>query len=131
MIPSSGIFTVEVCGFKIGGVTFFFGAGVFFPLLDGVLPFGGALEPAFAAALAPGTKSEMMINYEQASKKSIIILFSLCYKHNVIHLIIPAPNLAPSWASAACASLPSCFRISLMREKKYKTLIFNSSIMSD
>ena len=70
----------------------------------------------------------MMINYEQASIKSIRNTFSLYYKHNEIHLIIPAPNLAPSLASSACPSLPSCFRISLMRERKYKTLIFNISI---
>ena len=74
LLPWSGTFTEEFCGFGIGGVTFFIGGGgVFFPLLDGVLPFGEALGPAFAAALAPGTESEMMINYEQTSMKSIII----------------------------------------------------------
>ena len=58
-----------------GGVTGFIGGGVFFPLLDGFLPFGEALEPAFAGFLAPGTESEKMINYEQASIKSIIFLY--------------------------------------------------------
>ena len=56
-----------------GGVTGFIGGGAFFPLIGGVLPFGEALGPAFAFALALGTESKMMNNYEQASIKSIII----------------------------------------------------------
>ena len=58
-----------------GGVTGFIGGGAFFPLIGDVLPFGEALGPAFAAALALGTESEMMNNYEQASIKSIITRF--------------------------------------------------------
>ena len=58
-----------------GGVTGFIGGGAFFPLIGGVLPFGEALGPTFAFALALGTESKMMNNYEQASIKSIITLF--------------------------------------------------------
>ena len=75
MLPASGKFALQSSGFKTGGTTFVFGGGGFFPLLPAVLPFGEALEPAFPAALAPGTESEMMINYEQTSIKLIVKLF--------------------------------------------------------
>ena len=70
MLPASGTFALQSCGFKIGGVLI--GGGWFFPLLAAVLPFGKGLEPAFPAPLAPGTESEMMINYEKAFIKSVI-----------------------------------------------------------
>ena len=65
MLPAFGTSAEQSRGFETGG-------GGFFPP---VLPFGETLEPPFATALAPGTKSEMMINYEQASNKSIIFCF--------------------------------------------------------
>ena len=77
MLPASGKFALQSRGFKTGGITFVIGGGGFFPLLPAVLPFGEALEPAFPAALAPGTESEMMINYEKASIKSVNFVFML------------------------------------------------------
>ena len=77
MLPASGTSTEQSRGFETGGLTSLFGGGGFFPLPAAFLPFGEALEPAFAAFLALGTESEMMINYEQASIELIIL--SLCH----------------------------------------------------
>ena len=74
MLPASGTSTEQSRGFETGGLTPLIGGGGFFPLPAAFLPFGEALEPAFAAFLAPGTESEMMINYEQASIKFIMNL---------------------------------------------------------